>query len=86
LITSGGLFESSPNLHCEIKSRIILEQSLIEEEFITGALAFPNGLHAAAIYGFKDGFINKVRFARQVVAKKRKSLRHGYNHGETRLI
>ncbi len=58
------LFSSSPNLKCEIKSRIVLENSIIDEELVTGAKLFPEGLHTTAIYGFRDGLIDRVWFAR----------------------
>jgi len=59
-----GLFESSPKLHCELKSRIILASAVIDEEWVTGAAKYPNGLHAVAVYGFKNGLIDRVWFTR----------------------
>ena len=58
------LFSSSPNLHSKIKSRIVLEFTIIDEEWITGATNFPKGLHTVAIYGFRDGLIDRVWFPR----------------------
>jgi hypothetical protein len=58
------LFESSPTLKCEIRSRIILENTIIDEEWVSGSAFFPEGLHATAIYGFRDGLIDRVWFAR----------------------
>ena len=58
------LFASSPQLRCELKNRIILETAILDEEFVTGAKAFPDGLHTTAIYGFRDGLIDRVWFAR----------------------
>lgn len=58
------LFDSSPSLQCTIKSRIILEGSIIDEELVTGSSRFPDGLHTVAIYGFRDGLIDRVWFAR----------------------
>ncbi|MNT87664.1 hypothetical protein D3C72_2281110 [compost metagenome] len=60
----GKLFSSSPNLHCEIKSRIVLEESVIDEEYVTGAERFPQGLHAVAIYAFREGLIDRIWFPR----------------------
>lgn len=57
------LFENNPNLHCLIKSRIVLASSVIDEEFITGITNQPD-LSAVAIYGFRDGLIDRVWFAR----------------------
>jgi hypothetical protein len=56
------LFESNPELHCEIKTRIAHEFTIIDEEFITGARQHPNGLHASAVYAFRDGLIDRVWF------------------------
>lgn len=58
------LFDSSPNLHCELKSRIVLDEAVIDEEFVVGIPRFPDGLHTAAIYGFRDGLIDRVWFPR----------------------
>jgi len=59
------LFKDSPALHCELKSRIILLDSVIDEEFVTGVEKYPHGLHTVAIYGFREGLIDKVWFARK---------------------
>lgn len=59
-----GLFESSPNLNAQIKSRLVLDSAIIDEEFVSGASKYPNGLHAVAIYGFRDGKIDHVWFPR----------------------
>ncbi|HPI40437.1 MAG TPA: nuclear transport factor 2 family protein [Pseudobdellovibrionaceae bacterium] len=56
------LFDSSPNLHCELKSRIVLETTVIDEEFVTGAAKYPQGVHAVAIYGFHDQLISQIWF------------------------
>ena len=58
------LFEGSPKLHCEIKTRTILDQSVIDVEWVTGSVRYPDGLHAAAIYAFRDGLIDRVWFTR----------------------
>ena len=57
-------FSTSPELHCELKSRIVLDTAVIDEEWITGTLRFPNGLHTVAVYGFRDGLIDRVWFTR----------------------
>lgn len=56
------LFESSPDLHCEVKSRIYFKDSVFDEEFVTGAANYPNGIHAGAIYQFKDNLIFRISF------------------------
>ena len=57
-------FAKSPNLHCEIKNRIVLERTVVDEEIVTGLDGHPSGLHVVAIYGFRDGLISHVWFAR----------------------
>jgi hypothetical protein len=61
-IAYGKLFESSPNLHCEIKNRIVHEFTVIDEELVTGSKKYPTGLHASAVYAFRDGLIDRVWF------------------------
>lgn len=57
-------FEKSPTLHCEIRKRIVLEKTVADEEYVTGLVGNPNGLHVVAIYGFREGLISHVWFAR----------------------
>lgn len=57
------LFENNPELKCELKSRKTLPDSVIDEELVMGLTGCPNGLHAVAIYGFRDGLIDRVWFA-----------------------
>lgn len=57
-------FESSPNLHCEIKSRVFLTKAIIDEESISGASSRPEGIHAVAIYRFRDDLISNICFVR----------------------
>ena len=54
------LFEKFPMLHCELKSRIVINSFVIDEEFVTRTET--NTAHAVAIYNFKDNLISKVRF------------------------
>ncbi len=58
------LFDSSPNLYCDLKSRIYLAESIIDEEFVTGASTYPTGIHGVAIYRFKDNLISSICFVR----------------------
>ncbi len=58
------MFESSPELHCNIKSRIVLDSAVIDEEFVTGRGNNPDGIHVVAIYAFRDGLIDRVWFPR----------------------
>jgi len=57
------LFESSPHLHCELKSRIVLSTTVLDEEWVTGSQKYPNGTHAVAVYAFRDGKIDRITFA-----------------------
>ena len=54
-------FEMTPDLHCDLKSRIIIGDKVIDEE-----LVMANGMqfHAVAIYEVKNGKIIKVTFIR----------------------
>ncbi len=56
------LFAEFPNQVCELKSRIILSESVIDEELITGRGSDPR--HVVAIYGFSERLINRVWFTR----------------------
>ena len=55
-------FKDSPNLHCELKSRIVLNDSILDEEIVTSTGRDPR--HAVAIYHFKDNLISKGTFTR----------------------
>ena len=59
------LFASSPNLHCEIASRICIGNYVIDEERITGRV--PDLRHAVVIYRIDQasGLISHVRFLRE---------------------
>ena len=59
------LFASSPNLHCEIASRICIGAYVIDEERITGRV--PDLRHAVVIYRVDktSGLISQVRFLRE---------------------
>ena len=60
----GKLFEQSPKLHVEIKTRIIVEHHVIDEEQVSGINleGFPSELHSAAIYRIADGKIVHAQF------------------------
>lgn len=59
----GKLFDQSPNLNVEIKTRIVVGQHVIDEEQITGVNVegVPSELHSAAIYRIADGKIVHVQ-------------------------
>ncbi|MGW9686679.1 nuclear transport factor 2 family protein [Flagellimonas sp. 2504JD1-5] len=52
-------FESTPDLHCEIKNRIVIGNKVIDEEFVT---VNGSNFRAVAIYEVKNGEISKVIF------------------------
>lgn len=54
-----GFFKNTPDLHCEIKNRIVIGNKVIDEEYITS-----NGINfsAIAIYEVRNGLISKVTF------------------------
>ncbi len=54
-------FDSTPDLNCEIKNRIVIGNKVIDEEYIT---ANNSNFSAVAIYEVKNGKINKVTFLR----------------------
>lgn len=56
------LFRKYPEQKCILKSRIIKDESIIDEELVLGRPEFPEGLHAVAIYSFKEDRIHKVWF------------------------
>ena len=54
-------FYSTPDLHCEIKKRIVIGNKVIDEEYVT---ANGNHISAVAIYEVENGLIKKVTFIR----------------------
>jgi hypothetical protein len=56
------LFKQFPNQKCTLKSRIVMNDSIIDEELIIGRPNHPDGLHAVAIYSFRDNLIDRVWF------------------------
>jgi hypothetical protein len=62
ITTYENLFKLHPAQICHLKSRVITNDSVIDEEFITGRSSNPDGLHAVAIYGFRENLIDRVWF------------------------
>jgi hypothetical protein len=58
----GELFAGSPALRCELRSRIVLDDVVVDEEWVTGSARAPQGIHTVAIYAFRDGLIDRVWF------------------------
>jgi len=44
------------------KSQIILDELIIDEECTEWRPTYPDGLHAVAIYSFRDNLIDRVCF------------------------
>lgn len=57
-------FEANPELHCELKSRVVLNNSVLDEEWVTGVTGASAPSHVVAIYHFRDGLISAVWFTR----------------------
>ena len=57
-------FSENSNLHCELKSRIVLESSVLDEEWVTGVTGQEKPTHVVAIYQFKDNLIHSIWFTR----------------------
>lgn len=59
-----GMFERTPDLHCKLVNRIVLGNTVIDQERVTG---FPGGnvIEAVAIYKVENGKIAKVYFIRK---------------------
>lgn len=56
------LFEESPNLHCRLVSRIVLESYVLDEERVTGSRGSNEERHVVAVYKIENGLITHVRF------------------------
>ncbi|MEO1010698.1 MAG: nuclear transport factor 2 family protein [Bacteroidota bacterium] len=54
-------FESSPNLNCTLKNRMVIGNTVIDEEQVRANASF---FHAVAIYEVSAGRIDKVTFIR----------------------
>jgi|SRR5690606_14322856 len=57
-------FEANPELHCELKSRVVLNGSVLDEEWVTGVVGQEIPSHVVAIYSFRDDLIGYVWFTR----------------------
>lgn len=56
-------FARNPNLHVHVRARIAVNDWVIEEEEISGLAPRegPNKLHAAIVYGVRDGLIHRAQ-------------------------
>jgi hypothetical protein len=55
-------FIENPNLFCQLKSRIVLESSVLDEEWVTGVTHQETPSHVVAIYRFQDNLIHSIWF------------------------
>ncbi|MEM9144433.1 MAG: nuclear transport factor 2 family protein [Bacteroidota bacterium] len=55
-------FKNTPNLHCTLKARMLVGNTVIDEERVT---ANASKIHAVAVYEIADGLIQKVTFIRE---------------------
>jgi hypothetical protein len=60
----GVLFDESPALHVEIRTRIRIGDYVIDEEIVTGRRGSPDKIRVAAIYQVTNGTIDHVRVIR----------------------
>lgn len=56
------LFATFPQQFCQLKSRIVRDDAVIDEEIVMGRASHPEGKHVVAIYAFRDGLIDRVWF------------------------
>jgi hypothetical protein len=57
-------FDLNPELHCKLMNRTVLNQSVLDEEWVSGVAGASAPAHVMAIYAFKDGLIGYVWFTR----------------------
>jgi hypothetical protein len=58
-------FEKSPELHSEIKQRIIFDNKVMDHEYITGSNGSSEPFELIFIYEVKDGLIVKTTAIRK---------------------
>ncbi|MDT8861585.1 nuclear transport factor 2 family protein [Alkalihalobacillus sp. MEB130] len=58
------LFQTSPNLHCQLVSRTVVGQYVLDEEKVTGSRGREEVNHVVAVYRVVNGIIQHVRFLR----------------------
>ncbi|MBC7713342.1 MAG: nuclear transport factor 2 family protein [Rhizobacter sp.] len=55
-------FGDNPELFCELRSRVILDDTVLDEEWVTGVVNQERPSHIVAIYKFKDDLIHEIWF------------------------
>ncbi|MCL1950567.1 MAG: nuclear transport factor 2 family protein [Turicibacter sp.] len=58
------MFEASPELHCNLVSRIVLGEYILDEERVTGRNGSTEESHVVAVYKVENGQICHIRFLR----------------------
>ena len=58
------MFENSPELHCQLASRVVVGNYVLDEERVTGRNGNPEEGHVVAIYRIENEEIVHVRFLR----------------------
>jgi len=58
------MFEASPELHCQLASRIVVGNYVLDEERVTGRGGNPAESHVVAVYRVENEEIVHVRFLR----------------------
>jgi hypothetical protein len=56
------MFANSPNLHCHLASRIVLNDTVMDEEKVTGRMQSAEASHVVASYKFSDNLISQIYF------------------------
>ena len=59
-----GIFDASPNLHCELINRIVFDNKVIDHEKVTGRKGV-EVTEIVAIYEIENGLIAKAHFMRK---------------------
>ncbi|MFC5046409.1 SgcJ/EcaC family oxidoreductase [Aquimarina hainanensis] len=58
------MFENSPKLHCEIVSRIVFDDKVLDHERVSGRYGV-DLVEVVAIYKLREGLISSVHFVRK---------------------
>ena len=58
------MFDASPELHCNLVSRVVIGNYVLDEERVTGRMGNPEEGHVVAVYRVENEEIVHVRFLR----------------------
>lgn len=58
------MFLKSPNLHCNVVTRVRAGEYVMDEERVTGRMGSPDELHVMVVYRLHEGRIAHVRILR----------------------